>query len=317
METTEMPVFMIRKHKQDKLQKLDAQRYSEEKELQELIQNNLSVAFGLDMIASEYQIADGRIDTLAVDLSDYPVLYPVIIEYKRNRSKGRGAGFAINQAISYMISLKEQKKEFFHKLIMDKLGSEKYKNITLDWKTHRVICIAYEFDKDEIKLANYMTKTIKAYIELIKYRRYGNDILALEIVSESVNRPTIVNIEEQRDVLETFDWISHHVSNAGDLEKLLYSELRDRIFSLDGDISERGTKIYVGYKLSLYFANIHFQQGKLKIYLRPIDYFDPKNMVEKLSNKYRWTLNRCITITNEEELDSAFELIRQSYENVL
>lgn len=59
------------------------------------------------------------------------------------------------------------------------------------------------------------------------------------------------------------------------------------------------------------------RREKLVIDLRPIDYVDPRNMVERIAESYTVTLNRRITLTSASDLDYVFCIIEQSYKNVL
>ncbi len=49
----------------------------------------------------------------------------------------------------------------------------------------------------------------------------------------------------------------------------------------------------------------------------PIEYEDPKAIVEKISESYQWTMDRRIYLKKKEELDYIFGLIEQSYKDVL
>ena len=50
-----------------------------EKELQNIIENNMQTFFGVTFLASEYRTTDGRMDSLGIDENHCPV----IIEYAR------------------------------------------------------------------------------------------------------------------------------------------------------------------------------------------------------------------------------------------
>ncbi len=69
--------------------------------------------------------------------------------------------------------------------------------------------------------------------------------------------------------------------------------------------------------MSKNFAEIHIGKNQLRIHLRPIEYEDPKAIVEKISESYRWTMDRRTYLKKKEELDYVFGLIEQSYKDVL
>lgn len=55
----------------------------------------------------------------------------------------------------------------------------------------------------------------------------------------------------------------------------------------------------------------------LKIHLRPIDYIDPKCMVEEIPEGYNWTMDRRIYLDSAIDLDYVTGIVEQSYKNVL
>jgi len=65
-----------------------------ERSLQTTFENNLEALLGVRFLASEYTTSNGgRMDTLGIDENGYPV----IIEYKRDRSEN-----VINQGLFYL-----------------------------------------------------------------------------------------------------------------------------------------------------------------------------------------------------------------------
>ena len=296
-----MPIF---KKEDGKLKKLKASAFDKEKSLQSLVEENLYEVLDMHLLASEYDTTfGGRIDTLAVDTDGAPV----IIEYKKNRNHN-----VINQGLSYLRWLQAQKVEFFEMLILKKLAKEIVKNIDVDWKNPRVICIAESYSKFDIDTV----EVIPMRIELFRYRYYEDGILSLEplAVSEQKSKSeTSASIEKPVIDLTIDDLISKTSDNM----KEIFSELRRRIFELDQNIMEKATRLYVAYRVSKNFAEIHIGKDQLRIHLRPIEYEDPKAIVEKIPESYRWTMDRKIYLKKKEELDYVFGLIEQSYKDVL
>ena len=108
-----------------------------------------------------------------------------------------------------------------------------------------------------------------------------------------------------------------HVKQMSQDTKELYDVIRSKILELDVNITEKATKEYMVYRLSKNFVELHTQKKQIKIFLRPIDYNDPKKMVENVADSYNWTLNRRVYLKNVSELDYVFGLIEQSYNDVL
>jgi predicted transport protein len=97
----------------------------------------------------------------------------------------------------------------------------------------------------------------------------------------------------------------------------LFDDLRERILALDESITEKATSTYVAYRVANNFAEIHIGKSQLKIHIRPIDFIDPKNSVEKIPDGYNWTMNRRVYLKSPDELEYVMGVIEQSYKNVL
>ena len=124
--------------------------FIKEKELQELVEDNMEKFFGIKFLETEYSIPNGRIDSLCIDESQTPV----IIEYKKHRDLS-----AIIQGLFYLDWLRTNKRTF-EMIVREKLGTS-----SVDWKsTPRLIIIAEDFDKKEISAINQ----INANVELKK-----------------------------------------------------------------------------------------------------------------------------------------------------
>ena len=293
-----MPIFKIQN---GKLKKLSALSISTEKELQTLVEKNLGEALGMYFLATEYTTTfGGRIDTLAVDYTGAPV----IIEYKRNKNDN-----VINQGLSYLRWLQAQKVEFFEMLIIKNLGQDIANGISIDWKNPRVVCIAESYSKFDIDTV----EVIPMRIELFKYRYYDKGIFSLEPLS----------ISEQKSKSSSSRSAEKPTSNEDLLQKAsqpiaeLFKELRSKIFEIDENISDKATSFYVAYRVTKNFAEIHIGKNQLKIHLRPIDYDDPKNKVDKIPEGYNWTMDRRVYLKSENDLEYVFSLIEQSYKDVL
>ena len=301
-----MPIFQI---VGTKLKKLKVLQLDKEKTLQQLVEANLSEVLDMAFLASEYTTTfGGRIDTLAVDASGAPV----IIEYKRNKNDN-----VINQSLSYLKWLKSQKPGFFEKLIQDKLGADAAKKITLDWNNPRVICIAESFSKFDIDTA----EVVPLRIELMRYRYYDNSVFSLEPVAVGESGSASAEIQTKdtpkQQVEEKPASVDALLGKASAETKELFGQFRERIMALDDTVEEKPNSLYVAYRRSKNFAEVHINKGGLKIHLRPIDYQDPKKMVEKIPEGYNWTLDRRVYLKHPSELDEVLSLIEQSYKDVL
>ncbi|WP_374563481.1 DUF5655 domain-containing protein [Ideonella sp.] len=300
-----MPIF---KNTAGKLKKLNVLPLDKEKALQQLLESNLQEVLDLRFLATEYPTTfGGRIDTLAVDSTGAPV----IIEYKRNRNDN-----VINQALSYLKWLKTQKPGFFEKLMIDKLGPHAAEHLRLDWHNPRVICIAESYSKFDIDTV----EVVPLRIELMRYRYYEDGVFALEPINlpeEPVLAATSAKPPQDKadaSAPSSFDLLLNKASPA---TRELFEQLRERVLALDETIVEKPTAFYVAYKVSNNFAEVHIGKNQLKIHLRPIDYVDPQNAVDKIPEGYNWTMDRRVYLKSADELDYVVGIIEQSYKNVL
>jgi predicted transport protein len=303
-----MPVF--KSIEGDSLKKLNVVQLSKERDLQRLVEKNLIETLGLQFLATEYTTTSGgRIDTLAVDADGAPV----IIEYKKNRNDA-----VINQALSYLKWLKTQKPEFFQKLMIDKLGQKAFDEIGLDWKNPRVICIAESYSRFDLDTVHF----VNTRIELIRYRMYEDGVFSLDALNVLESATVTEEVKEEPKLTakveeESTPAVDNFLTKCSPAVREMYEDLREQILALDEAIIEKPTTLYVGYKMSNNFADVHFQKNGLKVFLRPTDYVDPRSFVKQVSDGYGWKLNRYFQITSADDIDYVMGLIEQSYKDVL
>jgi predicted transport protein len=296
-----MPIF---KAQGKKLQKLSTLPISKEKELQTLVEENLLEVLDMHFLATEYTTTfGGRIDTLAVDSSGAPV----IIEYKRNKNDN-----VINQGLSYLRWLQAQKVEFFEMLLIKRLGQKVADGIKIDWKNPRVVCIAESYSKFDIDTV----EVVPMRIELFKYRFYEEGIFSLEQLGVREQKSSSTNVSPVPKILGDTT-LEDLLKKATPSIKDLFGELRSRVLEIDETIIEKVTSLYVAFRVSKNFAEVHIGKNQLKIHLRPIDYIDPDGSVDQIPEGYNWTMDRRVYLKSEDELDYVLALIEQSYSDVL
>lgn len=297
-----MPLFQITGNA---LMPLNAKEHDSEKVLQRRMEANLNVVLNVNLLISEYPIPGGRIDSLGIDNTGEPV----IIEYKRYKTDN-----VINQALYYLSWLTVQPQEFFERLMQKYLPEDVFKNIRLDWKNPRIICVADSFNKFDLATV----KMVPLRIDLFEYREYQNDILSIEPVAcnelqkNLVNANRLMPFEMAEMAIQT---MKAQTSEAHQVSSL-FDGLREKILALDRYIVETPSKKGVSYRLSNIFADVLVRKKRLVINLRPIVYEDPRGLVEKISAEYTVTLNRRINLSFVEDIDYAFFIIEQSYKNV-
>src|SRR4051794_21106744 len=143
-----------------------------EKSLQTVVERNMETLFGVRFLASEYSTGlkhAGRIDSLGIDENGSPVIF----EYKRAVNEN-----VINQGLFYLDWLLDHRAEF-QLLVMDRLGPDPAKSI--DWRNPRLVCIASGFTRYD----GHAVQQINRSIELVRYRDFSGELLALELVTST------------------------------------------------------------------------------------------------------------------------------------
>lgn len=232
-----------------------------EKNLQNIIEENMEVFLGVKFLATEYstgKVHNGRIDSLGIDENNCPV----IIEYKRAINEN-----VINQGLYYLDWLLDHRAEF-KLLVMEKLGIEACENI--EWSSPRLICIANGFTKYDI----HAVKQINRNIDIIKYKNYKEELLLLEMVHTNIisddNSKVIDKVVDDKQSKAKYKTAQDYLDDASDEIKNRFYTLRDFIVSLGDDVQEKKLKNYFGFKRIKNFAcvEIHPKTNSVLIYTK-------------------------------------------------
>ncbi len=224
---------------------LEGQAAALEKSLQTLVERNLEPLLGVRFLASERSTGPkhgGRIDTLGIDENGTPV----IIEYKRARNEN-----VINQGLFYLDWLMDHRADF-KLLVMDQLGKDAAEDI--DWSSPRLLCIAGDFTRYDEHAVMQMNRTI----ELIRYRRFGDGLLLLELV----NATTAETPEQQAPAKSTYykGFSELLEQSTGELADL-YEELKATLTAMGDDVQVKRLKFYVAFKRLKNFACVEVHPG--------------------------------------------------------
>ena len=285
-----MPIYRI---ENSKAVKLSVEQPDKEKDIQKLFEKNLLTILGVDFLATEYATSEeGRIDTLGIDRNGSPV----IVEYKKNQNNN-----VINQALSYLVWLKDHKADF------EILCRDKNINIEFDWSSPRVICVAQNYSKFDLKiLEEYKTK-----IELYKYELYEDNILLVELANQKSEEENISDNKVKKDYT-----IENHLENCSEEIKRLFKKLREQILSIDNDINEVPKAKYIAYKLTKNFVDVTLKRDTIKVFIniKSGDLEDTFGIARDMKEIGHWGNGDYeIIIRDEEGLNKLFELIKQSY----
>jgi predicted transport protein len=310
-----MAIFEI---KDKKVNRVKPTEFKLEKDLQNLVEQNLETFFNCRFVATEFStgsIHSGRIDTLAISEDNNPV----IIEYKKVASSD-----LINQSLFYLHWITDHKGDF--QVAVNKSIKEK---IEVDWSDIRVICIAPEFKKYDL----HAVQVMGANIELWQYKIYENGIISIEEVYKRTETRIHTSIDNRgknpvmvaagKKAAETRKNASYTIEEH--LNKInpnlidLLNEVRDYIVSLDSTIEETPKKYYIAYKTTQNFVCIETQKKKLVLFLKlNTDEIDslPKQARDVRNIGHFGTGDLELTIKTLSDFEETKDLINLSLKNI-
>lgn len=291
-------------HITGQVKELPASSVTLERELQVLIENNMPAFFGVTFLKSEYTTSHGgRIDSLGLDENNCPVIF----EYKRTSNEN-----VINQGLFYLDWLLDHKAEF-ELLVMKTLGKEC--SDKLDWSMPRLICVAGDFTKYD----EYAVKQINRNIDLIRYKKFGPDLLMLELVNSSTVKP--FNSQEQGD-----PWIKpssssdktfqEQLQSTTPLLRELYYSIRDYILALGDDVTENQLKLYTAFKKikNIICVEVYQKQILLHMRLNPDELELEDGFTRDMRNVGHFgTGDLQVIIKSPEDIEKAKPLIDRAY----
>jgi len=279
-----------------------------EKSLQTLFEANLLALLGVHFLATEHSTGRthaGRIDTLGIDENGCPV----IIEYKRAVDEN-----VVNQGLYYLDWLLDHQAEF-KLLVMEQQGTEAADKI--DWSAPRLICVASDYKKYD----EHAIRQINRNIDLIRYRRFGDDLLALELATTvTADAPPEAQDSTgrgQKPKRASDKAVAKAIEELDDEMRDLFEALRAFVLSLGDDVNEKQLKLYIAFRRIRNFATEAVQRKNLRLYV----HVDPDtvDIEEGFTRDIReighWgTGDLEIWLTNMADLRKAEPLIVRAYE---
>ncbi|MEN5059980.1 DUF5655 domain-containing protein [Luteimonas sp. TWI1416] len=282
-----------------------------ERQLQSLIEAQMSTFLGVRFLASEYATGKthkGRIDSLGLDENGCPV----IVEYKRHSTEN-----VINQGLFYLDWLLDHQAEF-RWLVMERLGKEVADAI--DWAGTRLLCIAADFTRYD----QHAVQQIPRNVELIRYKLFGDDLLLLELVNAvSVVDATAGKTEAgasspgKSRTAGKDKTAQDQLAQAQPAIRQLYESLADELSALGDDVQEKHLKLYVAFRRLKNFACVIPYRDKLLVMLK----LDPDSVLlengfsRDVRNIGTWgTGDLELTLRTTADLEKARPLIQRSYQ---
>lgn len=286
----------------DSVRELRAESVDIEKSLQSLLEQHLESFLGVRFLASEYvtgKAHGGRIDTLGLDDNNCPV----IIEYKKALNVN-----VISQGLFYLDWLMDHQGEFTLE-VMKTLGAISSEKI--DWSGPRLLCIAGDFTRYD----EYAVLQIPRNIELLRYRRYGGDLLLLELVRASSTAPN-----PRRTPANSVSQHKQHTTETDIESKALqdvWESLKALLSALGDDVQMKVLENYTAFRRLKNFACVQHHQKDLQVWVK----LDPSSVtLEKGFTRdvrgigHAGTGDLEIRIENAADLKRAQLLLLRSYQ---
>lgn len=284
---------------------LESKSVAVEKSLQVIIERHLDNFLGVKFLATEYSTGKahgGRIDTLGIDENGCPV----IIEYKRAVNQN-----VISQGLFYLDWLLDHKGEF-ELLVLKKLGKEVSEKI--EWSSPRLLCIAGDYTKYD----QYAIQQINRNIELIRYRRYSDAFLLLDLVN-AVSIDTEPLPDKSTSKKTTYSTVTKILAKADTELQDIFEALKELLLSFGDDVQTKTLKYYIAFKRIKNFAcvEIHTQTKNLLVHVKvdPDTITLEKGFTRDMRNIGHFGTGALeITIRSIEDIEKAKPLLEKSYE---
>ena len=305
-----MPIYNIHENNLSLIKKID---FKNERELQRLTENNLEELFNLEFVATEFQVDNLRIDTLAYDSETNSF---VIIEYKNVKNYS-----VIDQGYSYLSLLLNNKAEFvlkFNQVFNKNNGKEDF-----DFTQTRVMFISPSYTTYQLKSVEFSDIAF----ELWKVSKFSNDTVLFDKVN---NTDTSASIKQVTNSDKNKQKVNKEIKKYTEEDTLkgksddiisLYENLKEYISSQYDDIEIVHLKYYLVFKVNnKIIASLSVLAKSLKtwINLKDSDISDPDNRIRNVSNiGHHGVGDYELSITSGDDFYYFNRLFKQSYDEKL
>jgi predicted transport protein len=193
----------------------------------------------------------------------------------------------------------------------------------VDWSAPRLICIAGDFNRYD----DHAVKQISRNIELIRYRRFGSDLLMLGLVATTTGSASVLDSKaatRQAEAVPTAGGNKYKTISAvlAELDSSMvdqFEALRAFLLALGDDVQETTLRFYIAFKRIKNFACVEFRPsaGRILIFVKvdPSTVEPEPGFTRDVSSVGHFgTGDLEITLTKAEDLERAKPLILRSYE---
>ena len=304
-----MSLYNINDSKLEQIKKVE---FKLEKDLQKLTEDNLEEPFGLKFVATEFQLDNLRIDTLAFNEDTKSF---VIIEYKKVKNFS-----VIDQGYSYLSLLLNNKAEFVLKY--NKEFNQNYGKEDFDFTQTIVMFIAPSYTTYQLKSVEFKDLPF----ELWKVTKFSNNTVLYDPINVSENKASINEVNSSLTNPETAKvrgeikrYTIDDVFTRRPHMRDFFNEVQEKIENEFDDVIVKATKLYLVFKVNnkiflsmeprskdLQFW-INIDVGKLK---------DPEGKTRDVSKKgHHGVGNYDISISPDDDLYYFMSLVKQAYDD--
>lgn len=293
------------------LQSVPVQSFELEKEIQDLVENNVSELFNLKFVKSEMSIQGFRLDTLCFDETSSSF---VIIEYKRGKSYS-----VIDQGYTYLSILLNNKADFV--LEYNESTDQHIKRDEVDWTQSRVIFVSPKFSTYQKNSVNFKNLPF----ELWEITRYQNDTIGMNRISTDSqadinatlkSKDSVMNQVSKEVIRYDEDYHLNKSKNRPEFVKEMYFELKERILDLADDVEMNVGKQTIGFKQNRIFTDLILYNKGIGVVLnvKKGELNDPLNKTEDLSDKGHWgNGDYRIWLKDRKDLEYTMSLVEEAF----
>ncbi|MBA7616700.1 hypothetical protein ES703_23998 [subsurface metagenome] len=292
-----MPIFKI---KGSKLGLVKEKQIGLEKDIQKLTEANVEPIFGLEFVASEFNLENFWLDTLAFNTETQAF---VVIEYKKKQNIS-----IMDQGQTYLNLLLDHKAEVL--LEYDERRNKNLKRKDINWDQTRVMFVAPNFTP-------YQKRALhpKLPFELWEVKKYDDNLISYNQIQPLIltrtgqPAPSLSGSAAKEIVINTPEDI---IKKSSPFQKNVIREIEEKVLELGDNIKEVAGKDSITFKTQKPFLQLWPTSQKNSVTL----YFceghklrDDKNLL-----KGRGKIGRHIKISSPDQIPDAMYLIKQAYE---
>jgi len=295
-----------------KLKGISTDPFKLEKEIQDIVENNLKELFDLQFVKSEFSIKNFRIDTLGYQVDSKSF---VVIEYKKDRNYS-----VIDQGYTYMSLMLNNKSDFILEYNENCEGTLRKDDV--DWTQSKVIFISPSFTEYQKHSVNFRDVPF----ELWEIKRYEDGLIGfIEHKTTSVESISSISNDKENVVTQvtkqikvfTEEYHLNYNKKRPEWVNELYFKLKDRILNL-GEVEIKPNGNYMSFRRKSPFVDIVFYMNGLYtiINMKEGKLNDPNSLMKTFGGKGHWgNGDYYTTIDTNTDMEYMMFLINQSYKN--